>query len=118
MRDVARACLAALERPGAAGQVVNVGSGVSRTIEEVAGRWPAAVGRPDLQPQITGRYRAGDIRHCFADIDARARRARLRARRRTSTHGLAELAEWLAGEVAVDRVDEATAELARRGLVA
>lgn len=117
VRDVARACLLALERPEAAGLAVNVGSGVSRTVEEVARALAAAVGRPDLQPQITGRFRAGDIRHCFADI-ALARQALGFVPQEDFQEGLAELASWLAGEVAIDRVDQATEELARRGLVA
>ena len=117
VRDVARACRAALERPEAAGLAVNVGSGRSRTVEEVARALARAVGRPDLPPRITGRYRAGDIRHCFADVGL-AERALGFAPREDFAAGMAELAGWLAGEVAVDRVDEATAELARRGLVA
>lgn len=117
VRDVARACLAALERPEAAGQVVNVGSGTSRTVEEVALALATAVGRPDLKPQITGRFRAGDIRHCFADV-TRAREVLGFVPQEDFAAGLSELAEWLAGEVAIDRVDQATEELARRGLVA
>lgn len=117
VRDVARACLAALQRPEAAGKAINVGSGYSRTVEEVARALARAVGRPNLTPQITGRYRAGDIRHCFADIRL-AERVLGFTPREDFVEGLAELAEWLAGEVAIDRVDEATAELARRGLVA
>ncbi|HEX6013217.1 MAG TPA: NAD-dependent epimerase/dehydratase family protein [Geminicoccaceae bacterium] len=117
VRDVARACLAAVERPEAAGEVVNVGSGVSRTVEDVARALAHAVGRPDLQPQVTGRYRAGDIRHCFADI-GRARELLGFQPEENFDEGLAELAEWLAGKVAIDRVDQATEELARRGLVA
>jgi dTDP-L-rhamnose 4-epimerase len=117
VRDVARAFLAALERPEAAGRVVNVGSGFSRTIASVAEDLARAVGKPGVQPQVTGRYRAGDIRHCFADIGL-AKGVLGFAPEEDFGAGLAELAEWLAGEVAVDRVDQATAELARRGLVA
>jgi len=117
VRDVARACLAALENPAAADQTFNVGSGRSRTIEEVARALAAALGRDDLRPQITGRYRAGDIRHCFADL-ARARASLGFEPVEDFDAGLAELGEWLAGEVALDRVEQATEELARRGLVA
>jgi dTDP-L-rhamnose 4-epimerase len=117
VRDVARACLLALEKPEAAGEVLNVGSGVPRTVEEVGRAIARAVGRPELQPQVTGKYRVGDIRHCFADIGLA--RALLGYRPREDFDaGLEELAGWLAGEVAVDRVDQATDELVRRGLVA
>jgi dTDP-L-rhamnose 4-epimerase len=117
VRDVARACLAALEQPRAAGEVLNVGSGVARTVEDVARALGHAIGRTDLQPQITGKYRVGDIRHCFADI-ARAKATIGFEPREDFAAGIAELAEWLAGEVAIDRVDQATDELASRGLVA
>ena len=116
VRDVARACLATLEA-GTAGEVLNVGSGVARTVEEVARALAHAVGRTDLQPQITGKYRVGDIRHCFADI-ARAKATIGFEPCEDFAAGIAELAEWLAGEVAIDRVDQATDELASRGLVA
>ncbi len=117
VRDVARACLSALEQPRAAGEVLNVGSGVARTVEEVARALGQAIGRTDLQPQITGKYRVGDIRHCFADI-GRAKVLIGFEPREDFEAGIAELAEWLAGEVAIDKVDQATDELASRGLVA
>jgi dTDP-L-rhamnose 4-epimerase len=117
VRDVARACLAALERDGAAGEAVNVGSGVPRTVEEVARGIAQVLGRPGLRPQVTGRYRIGDIRHCYADT-ARARDLLGFEAREDFQAGLAEMSGWLAGQVAVDRVDQATDELLRRGLVA
>lgn len=117
VRDVARAILAALERPEAAGTAYNIGSGEPRTVLEVARALALAVGRPDLQPQVTGRYRMGDIRHCYADI-ALARARLGYAPQEDFTAGLAELSRWLAGEIAIDRVDQATDELVRRGLVA
>ena len=51
VRDVARACLAALRSPRSAGHAINVGSGVSRTVEEVARALAKAVGRPERHPQ-------------------------------------------------------------------
>ncbi|MCB1882836.1 MAG: SDR family NAD(P)-dependent oxidoreductase [Geminicoccaceae bacterium] len=117
VHDVARACLAALTRSEAAGLAVNIGSGESRTINEVAGRLAAAVGRADLAPEVTGKYRAGDIRHCFGDVGL-AREVLGWEPREDFQAGLEELANWLEGEVAVDRVDAATDELRARGLVA
>jgi len=117
--DVARACLLALDgdAPAAAGAVVNVGSGTPRTVEEIARAVAEAVGRPDLRPQVTGKYRVGDIRHCYADTSLARDLLGFEAREDFAA-GLAELSEWLAGEVAVDRVEQATDELLRRGLVA
>ena len=75
------------------------------------------MGRPELRPEITRRYRTGDVRHCFADI-GRARAALGFEPRVGFEEGLEELVAWLADATAIDRVDQATEELARRGLVA
>jgi dTDP-L-rhamnose 4-epimerase len=113
--DLARACRLALEMPDAAGEVFNVGSGEPRTVRDIAQRVAQAVGKDHLAPEITGKYRVGDIRHCFADI-TRARRVLGYSPRVTLEDGLAELAAWLEGQAAVDRVAQASAELAARGL--
>jgi dTDP-L-rhamnose 4-epimerase len=115
VRDVARACRLALDRPGAAGEVFNVGSGRSFSVLEVAERLAEAVGREDVEPEVTQRYRVGDIRHCFADI-GKARRILGYEPEVTFEDGLVELAEWLEGQIAQDRVAEASAELSARGL--
>jgi len=113
--DLARACRLALEMPAAAGEVFNIGSGEARTVRDIAERVAQAVGKQDIAPEITGKYRVGDIRHCFADID-KARRVLGYSPRVTLDDGLAELAAWLEGQAAVDRVAQASAELAARGL--
>jgi dTDP-L-rhamnose 4-epimerase len=115
VRDVAEACRLALEAPGAAGEVFNVGSGRSFSVLEVAERLAAAVGREDVTPEVTQRYRVGDIRHCFADI-GKARAVLGYEPRVGFEDGLLELAGWLEGRIAHDRVGEASAELAARGL--
>jgi dTDP-L-rhamnose 4-epimerase len=115
VKDVARACRLALEVPGAAGQVLNVGSGHSFSVLEVAQRLAEAVGCEDIEPEVTERYRVGDIRHCFADI-GRARRILGYEPEVSFEDGLGELAEWLEGQIAHDRVHEASAELSARGL--
>jgi dTDP-L-rhamnose 4-epimerase len=113
--DVARACRLALERPESTGEAINIGSGRSYTIGEIARRLARVLEREDLQPEITGTYRVGDVRHCFADI-GRARRLLGYEPLVELEDGLAELAEWLARQEATDRVDEARAELTARGL--
>jgi dTDP-L-rhamnose 4-epimerase len=115
VRDVVRACVLALESKASSGQVINVGTGCPRTVYEVAERMALAVGKPKLTPDVTGSSRAGDVRHCYADI----RRARLLLGyepRVDFTNGVRELTEWLAGQVARDGVAQARAELDARGL--
>jgi dTDP-L-rhamnose 4-epimerase len=114
--DVANACRLALES-NFDGEVFNVGSGQSRSILSIANDLAEVMGRPDLKPHITGKYRAGDIRHCFADIE-KSRSLLNFAPRVEFTRGLEELAEYLAGQIADDHVERATQELASRGLVA
>ena len=112
--DVARACRLALERDGADGRAVNVGSGESVTVTEI-GRKLAAVLGVDLEPEVTGTFRAGDIRHCFADI-TRARELLGYEPQVELEAGMADLAGWLETQTAEDRVGEATAELVSHGL--
>ncbi|HYD52328.1 MAG TPA: NAD-dependent epimerase/dehydratase family protein [Gemmatimonadaceae bacterium] len=113
--DVARACHCALDAPAAAGEVCNVGSGRRFTVREVAERMAAAMGREYVEPEITGKYRVGDIRHCIADI-SRARALLGYEPQVEFEEGLVELVDWLGGQTATDRVDQASAELAARGL--
>jgi dTDP-L-rhamnose 4-epimerase len=115
--DVARAFVLALEHPRAAGQVYNVASGHDRTVEEVARALAAAMGRPELTPEITGKTRSGDIRHNIADIRKIQRELGFSVERDFG-RDLAELAEWVARQQAEDRVQKASRELEARGLVA
>jgi len=114
VRDVARACRLALQAPGVAGRVMNIGSGRSITIGQVATAMADALGVAE-PAVITRKYRAGDIRHCFADIGLAGELLGF-APRVELADGLRELAEWLAGQHASDRLEAAGQELARRGL--
>jgi dTDP-L-rhamnose 4-epimerase len=71
----------------------------------------------EIAPEISGKARLGDIRHCIADI-AKIRDELCYAPRRDFAEGLAELADWVASQEAQDRVQEARRELEARGLVA
>jgi dTDP-L-rhamnose 4-epimerase len=117
VEDVAQAFLLALDSPNAAGGVFNIGSGVDRSVTEVANLLAAAMGRPDLPPEIAGKARTGDVRHNIPDI-GKAERELGYASAKDFSEGLAELAEWVAEQEAEDRVAEARRELEARGLVA
>jgi dTDP-L-rhamnose 4-epimerase len=114
--DVARAFRLALECTDVSGAVLNISSGVPMTVREIATRTIRAIGSGDIEPNITGRYRSGDIRHCFADISA-ARSVLGWEPRMSLERGLEDLAGWLEGQTAADRALEARAELAARGLL-
>ena len=113
--DVVQACRLALEKREAVGQVFNVGSGAHYTISEIAERIGRVLGKESIRPEITNRYRRGDIRHCFADI-RKARQSLGYAPRVSLEEGLIEIAAWVEGQVACDRVEQAAAELSARGL--
>ncbi|PSR56978.1 nucleoside-diphosphate-sugar epimerase [Adhaeribacter arboris] len=115
VRDVALACRLALETPEADGKVFNVGSGNNYAISEIAARLAQVLGKDQLKAQITGKYRVGDIRHCYSDISL-AKEVLGFYPQVEFNSGLLELAEWLEGQIAHDRVNEASAELAARGL--
>lgn len=115
--DVARAFADALVQPGIGGGTYNIGSGTDRSINEVAHAFAAAMGRPQLEPEIVGKARVGDIRHCFCDTSLAQHRLSFAATM-PFARGLEELAEWVARQTAVDRVQQARRELEARGLVA
>jgi dTDP-L-rhamnose 4-epimerase len=116
VEDVAQAFLLALEHEKAPGGVFNVGSGQDRTVTEVAELLSEAMGRP-MKPEIAGKARLGDIRHCIADI-SKIQQELGYAPRKDFSEGLAELAAWVAKQEAKDLVHEARKELEARGLVA
>lgn len=113
--DVARACRLALEAPEAAGCVFNVGSGVQHTVSEVACKIARVLGK-NIEPEISGKYRVGDIRHCFPDI-SEAQKILGYQPAWDLEDGLVDLAAWLEGQIAHDRFSEMKEELASRGLV-
>jgi dTDP-L-rhamnose 4-epimerase len=115
VKDVALACRLALEKPEADGKVFNVGSGNNYTIREIATRLAQVMGKENLAPEITGKYRVGDIRHCYADISLAKEVLGFEPQTDFNT-GLTELAAWLEGQIACDKVNEANAELTARGL--
>jgi dTDP-L-rhamnose 4-epimerase len=114
VRDVARACVLALESDAADGQAINVGSGQSVTVNDIARRLGEAL-RVEIEPDVSGKFRAGDIRHCFADV-SRARELLGYQPQVSLEAGMIELTAWLEKQSADDHVDAATHELVARGL--
>jgi dTDP-L-rhamnose 4-epimerase len=113
--DVVLACRLALETPAVGGHCFNIGSGSNWTVRQIAHQLAEILGRPNLRPEITNRFRVGDVRHCFADI-LLAREMLGYRPRKALEDGLTELADWLAGQLPADRFEQASHELACRGL--
>jgi dTDP-L-rhamnose 4-epimerase len=113
--DIATASRLALECADAAYQVFNIGSGNAYTVREIAEKMATVLNKQHIIPEITKKYRVGDIRHCFADI-SKAKAILKYEPKVTLEQGLAELSEWLQGQTAEDKVNEASNELAARGL--
>jgi dTDP-L-rhamnose 4-epimerase len=114
--DAVQAALLAMKSSEAAGQALNVGSGEPVSIREVAAALAGAL-ECETTPELTGKYRSGDIRHCFADIAA-ARKTLGYAPRIGLIQGVNELVRWLRSQQPQDRAAEAVARLSSFGLTA
>ena len=112
--DIVEGIVSALTSASAPGHAINLGTGVRTTVAEVARVLAAGMGL-DIDAQRNEQYRAGDIRHCVADV-SRARALLGFEARTPFAHGMRELVAWLADQEAVDQVEQATSELAGRGL--
>jgi dTDP-L-rhamnose 4-epimerase len=120
VEDVARVNVACLEADTGAGLPVNVGTGQATTVMDVA-RTLRETYASSSGIRVSGRYRAGDIRHNFASVD------RLRAMLGFApaipfASGVAGFCAWASGELAsadlaASRYEVALQELEARGLM-
>jgi len=115
VRDIVRAFCLALESGEVGDAALNIGTGRATSIRTLARALGVALGRP-REPEIVGKFREGDIRHCVADAGT-ARRLLAFEAGVTLEDGLRDLADWVRHERAEDRVARARAELEDKGLV-
>jgi dTDP-L-rhamnose 4-epimerase len=115
VHDIVQGLLLAAEEDAAVGKAFNLGSGEAVSVTEVAATLAGVMG-VDVEPQLTGKYRVGDIRNCYADISL-AREVLGYEPRVTFEEGMEELVGWLREqERPEDKVESHAAELAARGL--
>jgi dTDP-L-rhamnose 4-epimerase len=93
VHDVVRSLLLAAESDRAVGKAINIGSGRAVTIRQVAATLARVLG-VDIEPEINGKYRVGDIRHCYADITIACETLGY-APRVSFEEGMEGLVEWL-----------------------
>jgi dTDP-L-rhamnose 4-epimerase len=117
IHDVVDCLVLMLENPGADYLPVNVGSGETVTILDIADRLRRLLGS-SIEPEITQTGRRFDIRHNTADI-TRARETLGFAPKVSLDHGFGELIEWAktTPDIAVDFFDKALKELQDKGLL-
>ena len=112
--DIVQGVLLALDDPKLAGHAANVGTGRATSIREVAETLARAYG-VKIAPTIADRFRAGDIRHCYADI---RHLSSFGFRPRISlTEGLKDLVRWGTTAEAEDLFETAERELKERNLL-
>ena len=117
VHDIVRANMLAMERPQSDDKVINIGCGKPISIRSVAEILARSLGK-DLEPVITNKYRAGDIRHCYADL-SRARTLLGYEPQVSYEEGFRELAEWLGSqEAGEDKAATMLNELSAYGLTA
>lgn len=115
VHDIVQACLLVLRSEAADYRALNVGSGKAVSVLDVARTLGQLYGVSDtLVPEVPGRSRTGDIRHCYADISA------IQELGYSPTtqleEGLADLADWSDRQQANDNFEQARRELESKGL--
>jgi len=112
--DIVQANLLALETDKADYQTLNVGTGSPISITEISNMLARGLDK-NIAPQITGKYREGDIRHCVADI-SRARMLLGYEPKVKLADGIPELLEWVRQQQVGD-TSKANTELEQHQLV-
>lgn len=115
IKDITRACLMALENPDSAYRVLNVGTGKSTSILEIGKAIAGELGKPSDDFVIRNQFRAGDIRHCFADT-SRTNKILGFSAEIDFARGVSDLCSWVKTCTSSDMVDSATEELEKHGL--
>lgn len=113
--DIVQANILALEKEEANYEMFNVGTGMPMTIRQVGNLLRDHLA-PELELQIVGQYRAGDIRHCYADISKIQEKLGYQPKV-PFKDGLNELISWVQNQEAKDLVDKAKEQLMERKLV-
>lgn len=115
--DIARANRLAIEREEVNMKSINVGTGTPTTVNQVAEALIELYGKEgELCPEVADEFRAGDIRHAYADTTRAEKLLNFEATVELD-EGLRELATWAEEEESMDMFDDAYAELKEKGLV-
>ncbi len=113
--DVVEATILGLEREQAAGRSFNVGTGAATDVLTVARTLVSRYG-VDVQLNVSGNFRVGDIRHNYADITLAEELLSFRPKWSFDA-GIGAFARWVEGQaVREDGYDRSIEEMKARGL--
>ena len=116
VKDVARAIFLAATLTGGDGKTLNVGSGMPARIDEVACLLQRCLGVTSAA-DVSGEFRLGDIRHCYADIRAIQNALGFQPEVELAA-GIGQFVDWVKTQpVEPDRLEQATEALVNRGLM-
>lgn len=115
VHDIVDANLSVMTDRRADHQVFNVGSGQSISIKQLAEVLMEAFGT-NVAPEITGRFRKGDIRHCVADV-SKIETGIGWSPKMNRSKALEELIAWGETAESADLFDEAASILQQKGVV-
>ncbi len=116
VHDIVRAKLLLLESSKANYDVFNIGTGSPTSVSDVAQTIKKLFGNQDLPSKIISKFRAGDIRHCYADISKLKELGFCPSV--TFEQGMRELVKWGEKQESVDSSEVAHQELVSHGLLA
>ncbi len=114
--DIVQGMLLAMDRPEADYQVLNLGTGVPTSVLQIAEMLSQHLTNGEVRPVIRHQYRAGDIRHCYAD-PGKARRLLGFEPRVPLSEGMGDLLTWVREQTVEDRFAQVEKELAEKALV-
>ena len=115
VHDIVDSNLLAMEKNAANYEIFNVGTGNPITIRHIAETVAQSYGK-DIKPNITYKFRKGDIRHCFADTTKIRKKLGFKLKM-SFEEGMKELIEWSKNQESVDKFNEATKYLKKHDLI-
>lgn len=114
--DVVNGTILALEKDEANYQIFNIGSGVATTVNEVASTLKKLY-KSDIEINISGKFRKGDIRHNYADL-SKVKSILGFEPKYNFLDGITKFVDWVkTQEVKEDKYEESLEELRNKGLI-
>ena len=113
--DVVRATILSMEKKEANYEVFNIGTGKRLSVLDMAYQLIEAH-KTEITPKIINRFRKGDIRHCYADVNKIKNKLGFEAKIEFED-GTSDLVNWAKEQESLDKFDNSKEELAERNLI-